>query len=196
MGRFKKDADGWVDKLETRTTNLNIAISRTVQYAIRDTTVTEFARRAHLSRVSLSLLFSQKPGTKIDRHWTLESLLAVTDALGVKVSELIAEAERVSEGEEPRLVAPKAAPRTPERLQKLIYCAVGYTGKKMDSLISVMYRVQDIQYGAPGFYNAYMNGEMSDADAMQYLEAAYAKDQDMEEPLPPFWVRVKDVFGS
>lgn len=203
MGRnldARRKVDEWYEEHDAQLALLGEAIGKTVKFAIRDSTVTEFADKVHYTRTTLTVLLSQKATDEAQKGWTLSLLLAISKALGVKLSALIAEAEEIMEGGVPglQLRIASTAPRSRERLQKLIYAVVNYCGdldaKQFDGLLEVLYRVKDIEYAVPTFWESYSKGVIGDQEAVAILKAAAARIDDVDGEAPPFWAALRQEW--
>lgn len=189
----KSRKEEWQAQVADENARLNEALGRTIKFALRDTTITRFAESVHYQRPALTTLLNQNATDNPQKNWTLSLLIAVARTLNVRLSTLIAEAEDVMAGGAPGLHIRLAStePRSRERLQKLIYVAVGYSGdldeKEYDGVLEVLYRVKDIEYAVPAFWEAYSNGTLTDEEALSILRAAAHIQNSAEEDAPPFW---------
>jgi DNA-binding phage protein len=199
MGRNmneRKACDNWFANHDKKVANFGEALGKTIRYAARDRTITQFANDIHYTRTTLTTLLNQKADDPKQRAWTLSTLLAIADALGVELSVLIAEAEAVSKGALPGMGLRIAStePRSQERMQKLIYEAVGYSGdadeKNYDGMLEVLYRVVDVVYAVPAMWERYHGGLLSDDEALGVFKSAVEAAEN-EEPQPPFWAAVQ-----
>jgi hypothetical protein len=206
---MRKDADArreetaWYVEHDETVARLQEAISKTIKFAIRDTSTKQLAEEVHYARTTLCTLLNQKASDDApQRNWTLSLLLAISKALGIKLSALIAEAEEVMEGSSPGLQLRIAAtePRSRERLQKLIYTAVDYSGdidaKHYDGLLEVLYRVKDIEYAVPSFWKKYQEGFLSDQEALAILKSANERVNSADGEAPPFWEALRQVWNE
>lgn len=184
----------WQAAVAEENARLNEALGKTIRYAIRDTTIRQFAESVHYQRPALNSLLNQKATDNPQKNWTLSLLLAVARSLNVRLSTIIAEAEDVMEGGAPGMHIRLAStePGTRERLQKLIYAAVGYSGdldeKEFDGVLEVLYRVKDVEYAVPAFWESYRKGFMGDQEALRVLNSAVRiQGNAAKEDAPPFW---------
>lgn len=198
----REETDWYVEHEET-VARLQEALGKTIKFAIRDTSIKQLAEEVHYARTTLCTLLNQKASDDApQRNWTLSLLLAISKALGIKLSALIAEAEEVAEGGVPGLQLRVATtqPRSRERLQKLIYAAVDYCGdidaKHYDGLLEVLYRVKDVEYAVPSFWKKYQEGGMSDQEALAILKSADQRIEDTDGEAPPFWEALRQVWNE
>lgn len=196
MGRKlleRRAEDKWYADHDKKVAELVENISKTVRILIKHQTVSEFAEAIHYSRTTLTALLNQKATDESRRSWTLSTLVAIADALGLKLSEFIAAAETVAEGKTPQISTRVAgtAPHSSERLQKLIYAAVNYDGdvnkQLFDGMLEMLYRVKDIEYAVPDFWSGYISGAISDESASFILNKAAERHFTAGEDAPPFW---------
>ena len=204
MGRNmkpRKAGDDWFAEHDKKVAKLGEALGATVRYAAKDKSITQLAKEIHYTRTTLTTLLNQKADDEKQRGWTFSTLVAIADSLGVRLSQLIAEAESVANGAAPgmSLRLASTAPRSRERFQRLIYEAVGYSGdtdeEEYDGLLEVLYRAKDVEYAVPSLWEAFSLGEMSDEDTLKLLKAAYQK-ATVEEPAPPFWAAVQNAWND
>ena len=191
----------WVANHQREVRDWNNAIAHVVRYAIRTTSLREFARRIRYTPSTLCTLLNQADAPR-QRPWTLDNLVAIAGELHCTLSDLMAAAESVKgkpDAQPPLSLRTKGtAPHSRERLQRLIYEAVDYDGDwdetKCDRLIEVLYRVKDIECSSPDFCKAYYDGELSDADALAVLKKADALEVPFGEEPPPFWAALREVY--
>lgn len=204
MGRnmeARKEGDDWFTIHDRRVAELGEALGITIRYAVKDRSITQLAKDIHYTRTTLTTLLRQKADDEKQRGWTFSTLVAIADALGVRLSQLIAEAENVANGAAPGMSLRLAStpPRSRERFQRLIYEAVGYSGdvdeERYDGLLEAIYRERDVEYAVPAFWEKYEQGEVSDEAALDILKEAHA-DASLEEPAPPFWAAVQKVWNA
>ncbi len=194
--------EDWQKAISRENALLNEALGRTIKFAIRDTTVKQFAEDLFYARPAINCMLNQKATDASQRNWTLSLLLGVAKRLGVKLSALIAEAEDVMEGSSPGLQLRIATtePRSRERLQKLIYTAVDYSGdidaKRYDRLLEVLYRVKDIEYAVPSFWKKYQEGALSDQQALLILKSANERVNSADGEAPPFWEALRQIWSE
>lgn len=181
----------------------NNAMSAVIRYAIRDTSVSAFARKINYARSTLHMLLNQDDVPK-QRGWTPETLLAIAHALGCSFPELMSAA--LTQMQNPT-GAPGLAfrvmgtdPHSRERLQRLVYEAVGYDGEhdrtKLASLEKLAYRLKDIELANPEFCEAYYNGALSDAEALAILQQAQEATIRQGEEDWPLWAALKEVYKA
>jgi DNA-binding phage protein len=202
MGRnmeARKTGDDWFETHDRKVAELGEALGVTIKYAVKDKSVTQLAKDIHYTRTTLTTLLNQRADDEKQRGWTFSTLVAIADALGVRLSQLIAEAEDVANGALPGmgLRLASTAPRSRERLQRLIYEAVGYSGDtdeaQYDGLLEVLYRETDVEYAVPELWNGFSAGNITDDEALEILKGAYQHAMS-EEPAPPFWAAVKEAW--
>lgn len=205
MGRnldARRLTDAWYEEHDAQLARLQEALGKTIKFANRDSTIKQLAEDTHYTRTTLCALLNQTAEDDPQKSWTLSLLLAISKALGIKLSALIAEAEEVAEGGVPGLQLRVATtqPRSRERLQKLIYAAVDYCGdidaKHYDGLLEVLYRVKDVEYAAPSFWKKYQEGGLSDQEALAILKSADQRIQDTDGEAPPFWEALRQVWNE
>lgn len=205
MGRnldARRKVDAWYEEHDAQLARLSEAIGKTVKFANRDNTIKQLADDVHYARTTLCALLNQKASDEAQKGWTLSLLLAISKALGIKLSALIAEAEEVMEGSSPGLQLRIATtePRSRERLQKLIYTAVDYSGdidaKHYDGLLEVLYRVKDIEYAVPAFWKKYQEGALSDQQALLILKSANERVNSADGEAPPFWEALRQIWSE
>ena len=201
MGRnldARRKVDEWYEEHDAQLALLGEAIGKTVKFKVF--AVEAMIIKVHYTRTTLTVLLSQKATDEAQKGWTLSLLLAISKALGVKLSALIAEAEEIMEGGVPglQLRIASTAPRSRERLQKLIYAVVNYCGdldaKQFDGLLEVLYRVKDIEYAVPTFWESYSKGVIGDQEAVAILKAAAARIDDVDGEAPPFWAALRQEW--
>ena len=191
----------WAEKQMQELREWNDAIARVVSYAIRTTSVSEFARRIQYSRPTLWELLHQE-GKERQRPWTLDTLIAISREIGCSLPELLAAAETVkgNPGGAPALSLRLCGtpPRSKERLQRLIYEAVGYDGDydetQCNKLTEVIYRLRDVECGNPGFCTDYYEGRLSDREALAELRKADAFREHENEPSWPLWAALRETY--
>ena len=203
MGRnmdSRKACDDWFIEHDKKVAKLGEALGVTIRYAAKDKSITQLANEIHYTRTTLTTLLNQKADDEKQRGWTFSTLVAIADSLGVRLSQLIAEAENVANGAMPGMSLRLActAPRSRERLQRLIYEAVGYSGDKnedkYDGRLEVLYREKDIEYAVPAFWEDFSKGAITDDEALQILKEAHKKSS-ADESSPPFWAAVQTVWN-
>lgn len=204
MGRnmeVRKSGDDWFVEHDRKVAELGEAIGQTIRYAAKDKSITQLAKDIHYTRTTLTTLLNQKADDEKQRSWTFSTLVAIADALGVRLSQLIAEAEDVAKGALPgmSLRLANTSPRSRERLQRLIYEAVGYSGdtdeEEFDGLLEVLYREKDVEYAVPALWAAYERGALNDEAALQLFRDAF-EEASAEEPAPPFWAAVQTAWSK
>ena len=204
MGRnmdARRISDDWFENHDRKDAELGEALGVTIRYAAKDKSITQLAKDIHYTRTTLTTLLNQKADDEKQRGWTFSTLVAIADALGVRLSQLIAEAEAVADGALPGmgLRLASTSPRSRERLQRLIYEAVGYSGDtdeaKYDGLLEVLYREKDVEYAVPSLWEKYEKGTLDDETALKLLKEAYEA-ASAEEPAPPFWAAVQTVWNK
>ena len=185
---------------ETEREALMNALSAVIKRATRNVSITDFADRVGVSRPQLSNLLNRETSARA-RPWMLDTLVAVAREIGCPLSELFAAAELAvaNPGTVPQLhlYLYNTEPRSRERLQKLIYEAVGYDGdtneRRYDRLLEILYRLRDVEYANPDFCNKYYNGELSDRAALATLrKAANRMDPDESGEPMPLWMALKE----
>lgn len=181
----------------------NNALSAVIRYAIRDTSVSAFARKINYARPTLHVLLHQDNAPK-QRGWSTETLLSIAHALGCTLPDLVSAA--LTHMQNPT-GAPGLAfrvmgtdPHSRERLQRLVYEAVGYDGEhdrtKLASLEKLAYRLKDIELANPEFCEAYYNGALSDAEALAVLQQAQEATIRQGEEDWPLWAALKEVYKA
>lgn len=204
MGRNmenRRSCDDWFAEHDKKVARLGEAIGMTIRYAARDKSITQLAKDIHYTRTTLTTLLNQKANDEKQRGWTFSTLVALADAIGVRLSHLIAEAEAVANGAAPgmSLRLASTSPRSRERFQRLIYEAVGYSGdtdeEEFDGLLEVLYREKDVTYAVPAMWGAYEKGSLTDEDALKLFKKA-VEISSAEEPAPPFWAAVQAAWGE
>lgn len=204
MGRNmepRKAGDDWFVEHDKKVAKLGEALGATIRYAAKDKSITQLANEIHYTRTTLTTLLNQKADDEKQRGWTFSTLVAIADSLGVRLSQLIAEAESVANGALPGmgLRLASTAPHSRERFQRLIYEAVGYSGdtdeEKYDGMLEVLYRAKDIEYAVPALWEAFSRGSVTDEGALELFREAYEKASE-EEPAPPFWAAVQTVWNA
>ena len=203
MGRnmeARRSSDDWFENHDRKVAELGEALGVTIRYASKDKSITQLARDIHYSRTTLTTLLNQKADDEKQRGWTFSTLVAIADALGVRLSQLIAEAEAVANGALPGmgLRLASTSPRSRERLQRLIYEAVGYSGdtdeEQYDGLLEVLYREKDVEYAVPSLWDSFSKGTITDEEALKLLKEAYSS-ASSEEAAPPFWAAVQTAWN-
>jgi len=170
-----------------------------------------FAQEIGLSRSSLNQIFRARSSSHL---WRLPQLCAVARALHVSVTDLFSEAERSEdEGEMPcqNRLARKALlyetkPGSPERLRRMIvqeYRDRAVLGGLPDIAERENFEeickctMVEIEFGAPAFYKAYMDGELDEHKLREAISAAF--DYVFGNGGPgkiPFWVALQETYHS
>ena len=204
MGRnmeTRRTVDEWFADHDKKVARLGEALGKTIRYAAKDKSITQLAKDIHYTRTTLTTLLNQTADDEKQRGWTFSTLVALADALGVRLSHLIAEAEAVANGAMPgmSLRLANTSPRSRERLQRLIYEAVGYSGdtdeEEFDGLLEVLYREKDVEYAVPSLWGAYEKGVLTDEEALRLFKEAFEV-ASSEEPAPPFWAAVQSRWSK
>lgn len=194
--------DEWQEMISKENALLNEALGKTIKFAIRDTTIKQFAEDIFYARPAVTCMLNQKATDTPQKNWTLALLIAVSKSLNIKLSTLIAEAEGVAAGSAPglNLRLSSTAPRSRERLQKLIYAAVNYCGdldeKKYDGVLEVLYRVKDVEYAVPTFWGCYQKGTLGDSEALSVINSAVRIQDAAEGEAPPFWEALRQSWEA
>lgn len=198
--RAASEADmEWVSKHDDDMRLWNNAVAEVVSFAIRHTSVSAFAKQIRYTRSTLSSLLNQKDAER-QRPWTFDTLVSISDALGCELSSFIKAVEyvRKNNGAEPPLSIrfSGTAPFSRERLQRIIYEAVGYNGEhdeaRMKKLEQVLYRVSDVEYANPELCKAYYKGRLSDSEILSLIKKAYSDGRKSDKSMP-LWAAVKGI---
>ena len=103
-------------------------------------------------------------------------MIQIAKYFGTTVYQLMYEAENPT-SHPMFLVVGKTEPCSTERLQALIYAAVGYSDQAptggYDDVIKLFYQVNMVERDAPAFCSAYQSAKLSDKQAFALLQEAY-----------------------
>ncbi len=148
-------------------TKLSDLINRSLK--LKRITPTEFARGLNYSQSAMSAILLG------NRHWTIPTLIQIAKYFGTTVYQLMYEAENPT-SHPMFLVVGKTEPCSTERLQTLVYAAVGHTDMAedgwIDDVIKIFFQVSMIERDAPTFCHDYQAGKISDRQAFKILEQA------------------------
>lgn len=190
------------DEINSAWDALDRRISATVNEIMAATGVSQSAlgRALGCTQANLSHILSRNPSS----HWSVPLLIALARYFGTTVGEIITISE--SEGFPENSIELRVfiascgtAPRTPERLDKLIREAVkmqmedaGHEFREEDRA-SLGCRVGDVALSAPSFYSDYVRGEINDPDAFSLLSAS-ARSMLAHGGFSgfPFWAAIRD----
>ena len=127
------------------------------------------------SQSALSTLLQTNTKGSRSKHWTIPTLLQLAKFFGTSMHQLIYEAENPTPT--PMfLIVGGSEPNSLERLQLLIYAAVGYSEQApaggYDNVVKMFYNVNAVEHNAPDFCSAYQKGKLSDRQAFALLQDA------------------------
>ena len=165
-----------------------------------------FSRRVGFSQANVSNVFN--PARKTN-HWSIPLLLAVADALGTTMGELISAAENFSPDSGERsvlmfLTCRNTKPFSRERLRRIVWVAVGYTPEKFRKedryLIEQSIDLRNFESGVPSLCNLYYSGGISDEGVLSLMDRASAwahhpdRDLDEDNPPAPLWTALSKIW--
>ncbi len=155
--------DAWLD--------YDAKLTKLVQKAMKVKNISgvELARCLSLSQPTVSEIFNGK------KHWTMATTLQLARVFDTTFSQLMYEVENPTP--HPMfLIVGKTKPHSMERLQALVYAAVGHTQMPregwLDGVVKLFFQVNMIERDAPTFCYDYRAGKLSDRQAFKILEQA------------------------
>lgn len=163
MSNVRKKKSAYTIKQESEIAAYSRALATVVRCAIKGTTLTELAQKTAYTKQALCMLLNQPHGEE-KRHWTFTALLSISKALGMSLSEFIAEAEQVMKGDHSmlRFRLQGTAPRSPQRLMEIIRAACD---QRTDVAVAF-----DLH-----FYEDYYGGKLTDREAYLAIRDKFKK---------------------
>lgn len=193
--------------IENRWEALDLKISRLLERLLKSEglSVSAFGRKIGFTQANLSNVFN--PNRKAN-HWSFPLLIATAEFFGTTVGGLISAAEGFAESPESDaaqlfFACRKTKPQSRERLQCLVYAAVGYEPsqvKKADrSLFELVYSVAQIEIGNPEFCDLYYSGRLTDqrvlSEFSRALEEAHRPETlSPDNPPLPLWAALQKTW--
>jgi transcriptional regulator with XRE-family HTH domain len=159
------------DELKDAWLEYDAKLTKLVQKVMKTKNITgvELAKKIKMSQSAISEILT---GTK---HWTMATTLQLAKVFDTTFSQLMYEVENPTT--HPMfLIVGKTKPHSIERLQALVYAAVGYTDMVqdgwIDDVVKLFFQVNMIERDAPTFCYDYQAGKLSDRQALAILEEA------------------------
>lgn len=134
---------------------------------------TQLAKELGMTQPALSALL-RVHGPR-EKHWTVPTMLRLAKLFNTTFYQLVYETENPS-SYPMFLIVKDTGAFTLERLQLLIYAAVGYSDQApaggYDDVIKMFYQVSTVVREAPDFCSHYQAGKISDTQALTILQDA------------------------
>lgn len=159
------------DELKDAWLEYDAKLTKLVQKVMKTKNMTgvELAKKVKMSQSAVSEILT---GTK---HWTMATTLQLAKVFDTTFSQLMYEVENPTH--HPMfLIVGKTKPHSIERLQALVYAAVGHTDAPQDDwhdeMVKMYFQVNVVERDAPTFCCDYQAGKISDRQALAILEEA------------------------
>jgi transcriptional regulator with XRE-family HTH domain len=159
------------DELKDAWLEYDAKLTKLVQKVMKTKNITgvELAKKVKMSQSAISEILT---GTK---HWTMATTLQLAKVFDTTFSQLMYEVENPT-SHPMFLIVGKTKPNSIERLQALVYAAVGYTDMVqdgwIDDVVKLFFQVNMIERDAPTFCYDYQAGKLPDRQALAILEEA------------------------
>lgn len=191
-------------EIEEKQEQLDIQISNLLDRLLKSEGLAKaaFGRKIGFTQANLSNVFNQN---RKKNHWSFPLLIATAEFFGTTVGGLISAAESFANSPESDavqlfFVCRKTEPRSKERLQRLVWAAVGYDPaqvKKSDrALFELTYSVVQVEIGNPEFCNLYYSGRLTDQQVFSEFNRALEEANKPETVSPdnpplPLWAALQ-----
>lgn len=194
-------------EIESRQEALDLKISRLLERLLKSEGLAKaaFGRKIGFSQANLSNVFN--PNRK-NNHWSFPLLIAAAEFLGTTVGGLISAAESLADSPESDAVqlffaCRKTEPRSKERLQRLVWAAVGYDPSQVKKaergLFELTYGVVQVEIGNPDFCKLYYSGRITDQQAFSEFRRALEETNNPkllspDNPPLPLWAALQKTW--